>query len=59
MPDLTKRESCLFIVNMIAALGILFMFLALLSWYQERQENCWSKYSTEQEAIQNCEVPNV
>lgn len=52
MPDLTKRESAYFIVTAIAVLGVMIMTLVLWS---ETQDNCWSKYDTEQAAIEACE----
>jgi len=52
MPDLTKRESAYFIGTAILTLGVMLMTLVLWS---QTQESCWSKYETEQAAIQACE----
>jgi len=52
MSDLTKKESAYFIASAIAGLAIL---LGILSFWGSTQEPCWSKYQTEQTAIQNCE----
>jgi len=52
MPDLTKRESAYFIGTAILTLTIL---LGTLFLWSQTQESCWSKYETEQAAIQACE----
>jgi hypothetical protein len=52
MPDLNKRESAYFIGTAIIALAIL---LGTLFLWSKNQDNCWSKYDTEQAAIQACE----
>lgn len=54
MNHLTLREQIVFIINLALGIAIITgILLALL--YQQQLENCWSKYTTEREAIQNCE----
>jgi hypothetical protein len=55
MPDLTKSESFYFIVSALAALSVL---ITILAFWSQTQEPCWSKYQTEQTAIENCEGAN-
>jgi len=52
MPDLTKRESIFFIAFALGALGVLIMTLVL---WAGTQQTCWSKYDSEQAAIEACE----
>jgi len=52
MPDLTKRESAYFIGFAIAAMSLL---VATMFLWSQTQKTCWSKYSSEQQAIQECE----
>ncbi len=52
MPDLTKRESAYFIAFGLAGFAIM---LGIISWWASTQPNCWTLYSTEQEAIEACE----
>jgi hypothetical protein len=44
--------------GVIALMAICFIAILLLYWTitAKLEENCWSKYSTEDEAIMNCEV---
>jgi len=48
--DLYKRETCFIIFSTIIALIIIGVSLWLL-----QQPSCWSKYTTEREAIMHCE----
>jgi hypothetical protein len=52
MTDLTKRESFYFIVSSLAALSVL---ITILAFWAERQPKCWDLYTTEVQAIQQCE----
>lgn len=53
MPDLTKRESCLFMISCIVAM----ISIVLILWgLSTLQESCWAQYQDEQTAIQNCET---
>jgi len=52
MPDLSKRESAYFVGFALAALAILIMTLVLWS---QTQNDCWSRYKTEQAAVEACE----
>lgn len=55
MNHLTKREQAVFLMNLGIAIGVIITVLwAIL--YQQQLENCWTKYQTEAEAIQNCET---
>jgi len=52
MPELTKSESFYFIVSALAALSVL---ITILAFWAERQPKCWDLYTTEVQAIQECE----
>ena len=52
MTDLNKKESFYFILFAFLALTVIIS--SLFIWSQT-QETCWSKYPTEQQAIQECE----
>jgi len=52
MPDLSKRESAYFVGFALAALAILITTLVLWS---QTQNDCWSRYKTEQAAVEACE----
>jgi hypothetical protein len=54
MSDLTKRESAYFMGFAIVGLTVL---IGSLVFWTQLQNNCWSKYDTEAEAIAACEVP--
>lgn len=54
MTDLTKKETAYFITFALVALTIMFGGLFLWSKTQVN-ENCWSKYETEEQAIIKCE----
>ena len=51
--NITKKEMLVFAVVVIAMLVTLIYGFFVLEAGQ--MDNCWSKYSTEQEAILNCE----
>lgn len=53
---LNLKEISLIVAILIAMFGSLGYGYFLLKDHQT--ENCWDKYSTEQEAIQNCEGVN-
>jgi len=48
----------------LSAITIIVLFFAILIWLMAQildnkiENNCWSQYATEQEAIQNCENHN-
>ena len=52
MPNLTKKESAYFI---LFAIGVLSVVIATLFLWSQTQETCWDKYSSEQQAILECE----
>jgi hypothetical protein len=52
--NLSKKETGYFITLALVALTI--MFGGLFFWAQTQVDNnCWSKYTTEEQAIINCE----
>ena len=55
MTDLTKRESFYFIISSLAALSVLITMIVFLA---TPEPNCWTEYSTEDQAIANCENHN-
>jgi len=54
--NVTKKQVLVFAVVVVAMLGALIYGFFILEAGQI--DNCWSKYSTEQEAILNCEGVN-
>jgi len=57
MPDkLTWKEILVISAILVSMLGSLIYGYFMLK--ADQQDNCWDKYSTEQEAIQNCEGEN-
>jgi len=52
MDELNKRHSLYFIFFAIAMLTVL---VSTLTLWAQTQDNCWSRYDTEQQAIQECE----
>ncbi len=55
MTELNKRESFYFIVSSLAALSVL---ITMVAFWAQPDPNCWTQYSTEQQAIENCENHN-
>lgn len=53
---LTLKELAVIIAIVVSMLGSLIYGFFLLK--EDQNQNCWDKYSTEQEAIQNCEGVN-
>jgi formate hydrogenlyase subunit 3/multisubunit Na+/H+ antiporter MnhD subunit len=52
MTHLTKKETAYFIVTAIVALVVL---IGTLYIWSKTQVNCWDLYTTEEQAIINCE----
>lgn len=55
MTELNKIEYSYFIVSILAALSVL---VSIVAFWVQPEPNCWTEYSTEQQAIQNCENHN-
>jgi hypothetical protein len=55
MTYLTKLELFYFIVSGLAIMSVLVSVIVFLI---QPEPNCWMQYSTEQQAIENCENHN-
>jgi uncharacterized protein YneF (UPF0154 family) len=53
---LTAKEIVVILAIVVSMIGSLIYGFFLLK--EGQKQNCWDKYSTEQEAIQNCEGEN-
>jgi len=55
MSYLTKNEWVYLLVSTLASLSVL---VTIVAFWVQPEPNCWKQYSTEQEAIYNCENHN-